>query len=400
MNKSFAALLLTCATSSSAIAAGSITEAITSGEANIDLRLRYENVDQNNAVDDADALTLRTRLGYTTGSFNGFSAKIEVEDVSVIGGVDDYTVGPTGFNPGEYSVIADPESTEVDQAYLKYTNEYVTAKLGRQVITHDGHRFIGHVGWRQDRQTFDALTVSGKLVNDVKLKYGYISKRNRIFAEEADIQSKDHLLNASYVTPIGKLTGYAYLLEVDNDTNNSLDTYGVSFKGTKKLDKMKFLYHLEYADQKNETSATKFDAEYTFIEGGISAAGLTAKVGYEVLGSDNSAYGFSTPLATLHKFNGWADQFLATPAQGLVDTYASLSGKAFKGKWAIVYHDYEADDSTATVDDLGDEINLLYAKKFSKNYSGGIKYASYDSGDAAAGKVDTDKLWIWASASF
>jgi len=400
MNKSFAVLLVTFATSNSAIAAESISSAITSGEANIDFRLRYESVDQDNTIDDANALTLRTRLGYTTGSYNGVSAKIEFEDVSVIGGVDDYTVGPTGFNPGEYSVIADPESTEVDQAYLKYTNEYVTAKLGRQVITHDGHRFIGHVGWRQDRQTFDALTLSGKTINDIKLKYGYISKRNRIFAEDADIKSKDHLLNASYITPIGKLTGYAYLLEIDNNTDNSLDTFGLSLKGSKKLDNINILYHAEYADQESNNGVNEFDADYKFIEGGISAAGLTAKLGYEVLGSDNSSYGFSTPLATLHKFNGWADQFLATPAQGLVDTYASLSGKAFKGKWAIVYHDYEADDSTATIDDLGDELNLLYAKKFSKHYSGGIKYANYGSGDAAAGKVDTDKLWVWASASF
>jgi len=76
------------------------------------MRLRYESVDQDNAAADAEALTLRSRLGYTTGEYKGFSATMEGEDVRIVGGVDDYTVGPTGFNSGVYSVIADPETTD------------------------------------------------------------------------------------------------------------------------------------------------------------------------------------------------------------------------------------------------------------------------------------------------
>jgi len=400
MNKSLITLLATLAMSNSAVAANSITEAIKGGEASADFRLRYEAVDQDNAVDDADALTLRSRFGYTTAAYNGFSAKLEFEDVRIVGGVDDYTVGPTGFNPGEYSVIADPENTEVDQAYIQYKDDTFSAKLGRQVITHDNHRFVGHVGWRQDRQTFDGLTLQGSPIDALHLKYNYISKRNRIFAEDADIKSKDHLFNASYASPIGKLTGYAYLLEDEEASDISIDTYGVSLKGAKKSDKLKFLYHLEYATQEFDNTASDFDANYYFIEGGIKSGNTTLKLGYEVLGSDNSAYGFSTPLATLHKFNGWSDQFLSTPAEGLVDTYVSVSGKAFKGKWAAIYHDFEADDSSATVDDLGDEVNLLFARKFNKHYSAGIKYASYSAGDSGANKVDTDKLWLWVGATF
>jgi hypothetical protein len=119
-----------------------------------------------------------------------------------------------------------------------------------------------------------------------------------------------------------------------------------------------------------------------------------------VLGSDEAMYGFSTPLATLHKFNGWADQFLNTPKEGLVDLYASVSGKAFGGGWTVTIHDYSADESTDTVDDLGSEINAVYAKKFAKNYKAGLKYAAYSAGDSTAGKVDTDKIWLWVSASF
>ena len=187
-----------------------LTELLEGAKLYGDLRLRYETVDEDNALDDADAVTLRTRVGFNTGTVNNFSATVEFEDSRAVFGLDDYTVGPTGFNVGEYSVIADPQSTELDQAFIQYKSDGVTAKVGRQVITLDGHRFVGHVGWRQDRQTFDAATVTFTPTEELSIFAGYIGQRNRIFAEVADITSDDFLLNASYKTPVGKLVGYYY----------------------------------------------------------------------------------------------------------------------------------------------------------------------------------------------
>lgn len=405
------------------VAAESITEALETGKASADFRLRYESVDQDNALKDASALTLRTRLGYTTGTVAGFSATMEFEDSRIVNGEDDYSVGPTGFNMNpavppngptpQYSIIGDPETTEVDQGFIQYKGDAVTVKAGRQVLTLDNHRFIGHVGWRQDRQTFDALSVVVTPVDNLTINAAYLGKRNRIFAEAADVDSKDILLNVSYNTPVGKLTGYGYQLEVDQEADNALDTYGLRFVGATDAGGVKIHYGAEFAEQENELEGRDdYKASYQMLEGGVTVAGITIKAGHEVLGSDDEIYGFSTPLATGHKFNGWADQFLGTPGVGLVDTSISFSGKLGGGKWVIAYHDYEADDSRAAVeatdtteaigkiDDLGDEINVLYAKKFGKNYNAGIKYAAYSAGDAAAGKVDTDKLWVWVGASF
>ena len=380
--------------------ADSFTDALKNGKASADLRLRYETVEQSNTLDDAKSLTLRTRLGYTTGTYKGFSALIEMEDVRVVGGIDDYSVGPTGFKPGVYSVIADPEVTEVDQGFIQYKGDSTTIKLGRQVVALDNQRFVGHVGWRQDRQTFDGINIKLVPMQDLSMNLVYITKRNRLFAEAADLDAKDTLLNIGYKTPFGKISGYAYLLEIDNNTDNALDTYGLRLTGNRMSGSAKFLYTVEYASQESESGATKFDADYLFLEGGSVINGITFKLGYEVLGSDNASYGFATPLATLHKFNGWTDQFLATPSQGLVDTYVSFSTKLFDGKVIAAYHNFEADDATATVDDLGNEINFAYIKKFNKIYNGGIKYATYSAGDSAAGKVDTDKLWLWVGLKF
>ncbi|MDU0354848.1 alginate export family protein [Paraglaciecola aquimarina] len=377
--------------------AESITEALTSGKASVNNLLRYESVEQDNAAKDASALTLRTLLAYKTGTIKGFSATVEMEDSRIVMGQGDYTVGPTGYNVGEYSVIADPEHTELDQGFIQYTGSGLTAKLGRQVITMDGHRFIGHVGWRQDRQTFDGLSVRYAPSEALTLNYAYIDQRNRIFAESADLDAKDHLLNASYMTPVGKITAYGYLLEVDNGTENSLDTYGVSFTGSTAAGDAKILYAAEYASQSNETSTTDFSTDYMNLSVGVVVSGITAKLGYESLGSDEGGVGFATPLATLHKFNGWADMFLGTPNEGLVDTSVTLAGKVLGGSWTVMYHDFEADEATATVDDLGSELDLSYVKSYGKHYSAGIKYAAY-SGEGT--RVDTDKLWVWVGAKF
>jgi len=146
---------------------------------------------------------------------------------------------------------------------------------------------------------------------------------------------------------------------------------------------------------------SEFDTQYMLVEGGVNVSGITLKLGYEQLGSDSGDAGFATPLATLHKFNGWSDQFAAsTPTVGLVDAYAVASTKVGPGKATLIWHEFSADESTATVDDLGSELNLVYSMKFGGAYNAGVKYAAYSAGDDAAGKVDTDKLWVWVGAKF
>lgn len=378
--------------------ADSLANAITNGKASINLNLRYEGVEQDNPLKDADALTLRTRLNYTTAEFNGFSSVIEFEDSRVVAGMDDYN--DSLGHQGGYSVIADPETTELDQGYVQYKNQGFTAKAGRQVLTFDGQRFVGDVGWRQDRQTFDGMMLGYQFSEAFKLDYMYVSQRNRIFAEDKDLDAKDHLINASFKTDLGLLSAYSYLLEVDDNTNNALDTYGVRFDGAKQLKDAKLLYALEYATQDSDAGNSSNSANYYALEVGAAFSGITTKLGYEVLGSDDGLYGFATPLATLHKFNGWADQFLTTPKEGLVDMYASVGFPVASGALTIMYHVFDADEASATVDDLGSEIDVVFTMPIAKHYTLGVKYAAYSAGDAGAGKVDTDKVWLWGTAAF
>jgi hypothetical protein len=378
-----AASIASLATMHSAVAAESIAEALKGSKATGDFLLRYEDVSTD--AGDTDLLSLRSRFGFVTDTFNGFSFTAEAEDVTFIAGID----GPLAY---------EPEVTEIDQAFLQYKTDTTTTKVGRQVITLDGHRFVGHVGFRQDRQTFDAVRTQFSPAKDLSVDLSYIFQRNRIFGEALDAESSDALINASYKTSIGKLVGYAYLLD-DESRDEQSDTYGVSLTGATG-DSTKFLYALEYATQSITDSGIDFDTDYMFAEVGISVSGVTAKLGYEVLGSDDGAASFTTPLATLHKFNGWNDIFLggsfdpAAMPNGLEDTYLSVATKVNGIALAANYHDYSANEGSAS---YGDEIGIVASKGFNNGITAGIKYSSYS---ADTFSIDTDKLWVWAGYKF
>lgn len=380
---------------------GQITEAFTKGSFSGDFNLRLETVSQDNALKDAEAFTLRSLLAFTTAEVSGFSAHIGFKDVRIVLGVDDYTVGPTGFNPGEYSVIADPETTELDQGYLQYKNDVFLARVGPQVIVYDNHRFIGHVGWRQDRQTFDALTLALTPNEKLSLNYNFLDKRRRIFAEEADVDSADHIVHGSYQTSLGSVTTYAYLLEAQSPEKNSLDTLGIRFTGAREIGGFNTSYQFEYASQESTTGNVDFDADYFLIELGTELwEGVTAKLAYEEMGSDDGLYGFSTPLSTLHAHNGWADIFLSTPNAGLNDRYFKLDGKWLASSWSIVLHDFQTVHATAMGDDLGMEWDAQWLFPVSSSSTVGIKYASYSADDASFPRSDTDKFWLWFNFKF
>jgi hypothetical protein len=364
--------------------------AISGGKAKVDVRLRYESVDQEGKDEKAAAITNRTRIGYETAGFMGAKAYFEMENITAV--KDDYN---DKVNPKtQFPVVADPEGSEVNQVFISYAPvKGSNVVAGRQRIILDGARFVGNVGWRQNEQTYDALKVHSKAITDTVIDYAYVTGVNGILGGEST-EMDSHLLNVAYSgLPAGKLTAYTYMLDYDAGTDTQ--TMGANFSGAMKVsDDVKALYKVEFAsmgDYADNDSGNS--ADYSLIEVGAAVSGVTAKLGMEALGGDGTT-SFQTPLATKHKFNGWADKFLGTPASGLVDTYVSAGTKVKGVKLLGVYHTYSSDKGG---DDLGSEINLLAATKFSKIFNGGVKYAAYSAGDTGS---DISKVWAWVGAKF
>jgi hypothetical protein len=387
----------------------------------LDARLRWESVDTPTA--DAEAVTMRVRSGVEFKHLPSHLALLaEAEGTLAIG--DSYNAFPGGLNltnprvqqvrPG-YAVVADPENIELNRLQLQYKDKTTTITLGRQRINLDDQRWVGSVGWRQNEQTFDAARGEAK-IGPVSLDATYAISQRTIFGYEAGIRTAYDgnfgLLGAGTKLGPVQVKAFAYLLDYDSDEQvggvvkgiADSQTYGLRASAAFKLSPQVGLnLTASYARQSAwQDNALDFAAGYIAAEGSLTYAGFALTAGYEQLGSDAVSGGrraVQTPMATLHKFNGWADLFLVTPDNGLQDLYVGLSYKfpklkALPGLNAqVVWHGF---DSAFGGIGYGEEWDASLGFKLGPV---GLlaKYANYQ---AAGFGADTQKFWLQAEYGF
>ena len=367
----------------------------------LDTRLRYENVDQGAL--EADAATLRVRAGAEAQAGN-FSILAEGEGTLAI--VNDYNAFPFAYvgenqRRAQYAVVPDAQNLELNRLQLQYKKGANALTVGRQRINLDDQRWVGSVGWRQNEQTFDAVRGEAKL-GPVTGDVTYAIHQRTIFGEDAGPRESldGHFIFAGLGTKLGPIQGklFAYALDYDEAfyLANSNQTYGGYLAGAIPLGgKTKLNLRASYARQSDyESNPFDYAADYWAFEGGTTLAGFTLAGGWEKLGSDNGR-AVQTPMATLHKFNGWADVFLTTPNAGLEDAYVVLSRK-FDGvkllpglNATVAYHQFDSDvgnveygtEWDASIGFKLDKVGLL------------LKAADYNANSFA---VDTRKIWLQA----
>lgn len=382
---------------------GAIIEAIKNGKPIIDVRYRFET--QKNAAfsERAVANTVRTRLGFETGEVHHFKVLFEFENVFSIG-ADDFNSTINGKT--QFPVIADPDATEINRAQVTFTGiDKTPITIGRQKYDLMNQRFVGAVDFRQNQQTFDAVRVNSTAIGRLSLDYLYLSRIHRIFGDDnplGEIDSNSHVIAATYnADQLGKISAYGILLDFEETPAASSATWGMRYENTVELNKdagVKAGLIAEFAQQRDYAD-NPFDYQEAYLHGeaALTFAPFSAKVGYERLGG-NGAIGFSTPLATLHKFQGFADVFLNTPATGIEDLYGTISYTLEDGPFSfpvtlyVTYHDFESERGAI---DFGDEIDAGLNVKFSKHWSAEAKGAVYNGNGAFA-----DRSLIWASLRF
>lgn len=385
--------------SSAALAADSLAEALKDSEVLLDWRLRHESVEQAGFAHDANALTSRLRAGFRTAPLAGTSLLAEVVGIASLR--DDYNSTTNGNV--ELPIVADPSDfVAINQLAIVNTSlEKMTWTIGRQRIIRDNARFVGNVGWRQNEQTYDAIRVQyGGGVLAAELTYA--DQVNRIFGPDslAGEWSGDILLaTLSYPLTWGRLTGFNYVLELDQAPALSTRTTGLRLTGSKPAGDVTATYALAVARQSDAgMNPERFDEGYYFVEAGMELTEFGAALGYEQLGS-NGTSAVTTPLATLHAFQGWADKFSTTPDGGIEDLFLRLSyafgapGPFQSLSVVAVYHDFGADYGSA---DYGAETDLSLVASIDQ-LALTLKYASYD---ADALLTNTDKTWLALDYSF
>ena len=442
-------------------------DSIKEGKPMTSFRLRYESVNQDGsqptatpAVANADlktgeGLTLRSLIGWQSSPFHNFSIAAQIIDVSKL--QDDFNDSTNGTlinaisnqpDKQAYAKIVDPDYTGVNQLYVDWTGiKNNRVRLGRQAINLDNVRFVGDIGFRQVMQVFDGISLISETIPDTEILVGHMESVRQITTV---LRTKGALemLNAKYrYSPTESITGYAYLSSFNDlglgrawfgnaagtgglaagkngNANQGKDqgnqTYGVRVDGTHPFNpNFRAHYTAEFAKQTDYSGGdSRIDAHYYKLGGGLGFDNFNVRIDQELLSSNNSQYAFQTPFGTNHLFQGWTDKFLATPVEGIQDSFITATYRYEDFVFFADYHLIKSDKDFNKVgggfgDKFGTEWNVAATWNYDKNIMAKIEYGQFKESDhytllpvgntipGNRGRVrDTDKLWLTAMYSF
>ncbi len=397
------------------------------GGVKVDLRYRYENVNQDNTLNTttrlplatqphtANANTIRTKFGILTPTFFGIQGYVEYAGNHVL--QSDYNNGLG--NKTWLSTVNDPSVNRLNQLWLSYSGiPDTTIKGGRQVIKLDDDRFIGNVPWRQTEIVYDSVLVTNKSIKNLTAKVGYIGSANTVLATTDHMNTP--LINLKYnFGDYGHLIGYGYWIGYTKPpavssnpataANRSNQTYGIRYTNADKpvtfFDHYGLLYTAEWAIQKDYlNSPVKYEAHRYNLMAGVNAFNMVdIKGGFEQMDGHGANQAFVTPLSSAHGINGWSDVLATTPAYGMRRWYASVVGSFLEDKSLEVtgvFHDFS---SSAGKQNYGKEWDFQVMKKFGPHYSLLAKYAYFDAAPNAnfsANATNTQKIWVQGGINF
>jgi hypothetical protein len=318
----------------------------------------------------------------------------------------------------------DPDQTNINQAYIDWTGIKNTKfRLGRQQANLDNVRFIGDIGFRQVMQVFDGVSVTNKTLPDTHLYLAHFESVNQINTRYRSAGALD-IANLKYnISPSESLSGYGYFSKFDDlgfgnawfgannaTANQSNKTLGLRLDGIHPFTpNLRALYTAEYAKQTDYSGGdTRIDAHYYKIGGGVGIDGFSLRVDQENLSSNGGNYAFQTPFGTNHLFQGWVDKFLATPKEGIKDTFITASYRLDDLLFFADYHLINADRDFAQVgggrgNQYGKEWNAAVSYNVNSQLSTKLEYGKFSESDqylASSSRIrDTEKLWLTAMYS-
>lgn len=307
-----------------------------------DTNLRLELLEDRGLPKAAQALTFSARGGAEFHLAPRLRLLAELEGAATLAGAFD-----DGRRQGhDRPRIPDPPNAELNRLMLSGDAwpgwSFV---LGRQYFTDSRQRYFGRSGWRQSRQSFDALAIRGEIGPDFRLELAYLDRvwrsSGRFHPDPAERSQRldAWLANGTLDLPGGRLEAFLHAVageepRVLRHRNQGLRWHGeYSLSSSGQVDLL-----LEVARQRQEDMRGWLP--YRAAELRLTRGGLRLLIGFEHEGGDGQR-AFQTPFGSGHSFNGWADRLSSTPADGLLDRYLGLSGRALgEAQWILRRHEF------------------------------------------------------------
>lgn len=390
-SRGLSVLLLLLLWSSCVVAAplDDFVAAMKNGTPDVDVITGFEYKHRDDSTSPGQQFSVRTRVGYRTDTLFNTAAYVQLHNVSNV--MEQYRFTSNGKTYGNLGrdVIADPDGSRFQQAYIDFTGVPDTlVRIGRQDIILDDARLMGDVDWRLNGQSFDAVSITNTSIQDVTLYAAYVQKVNTIFLDSLDLDGF-YLFNAAYSgIKNHTISLHTYLLDTESTADSARDsaTYGFRIAGNT----APFNYYLDYSHQSDFADGKDHSANMLnlYVAGKINDM-FTLGAGYSYIsGQDGSDRPFDTLFSTAHKFNGFADQFLGTNGgnlrDGLHDYYVQATTQAFGAKLVLAYHYFDTTEDDFFDGTYGDEFNALLIKPLADNLNFIVKYANFMQDDSSS----------------
>jgi hypothetical protein len=373
-----------------------IDEALAAGRFTLELRPRYNRIEESDKPEVTSGFTYRAIAGWRSAPFHGFKFTAEAINTDNIG-AKHFNDDPSLIFSSPYPLLPDPDYSGVNRVHVEYANEEgLRLRIGRQLARLENQRWVSDNDFRQIPQLFDGAFLAYEGFTNVQLDAAYYNRVRNTSGMTQEL--KLSTLHAAWnPLPGHALAAYAVFHEQPQNgaftgfADNSYRVVGVRAEGAMPWGSVEIPYVAEVAKQDRYAGGdSRIDARYWRVGAGLAGSSWVARYDYEVKGSNSGAYGLQTPLTDFYAFNGWTLRFYNTPAVGLRDGWltAKYAYQAF-----TLYgeaHRFRADFGSAS---LGRELDVGLTWVIGGSLVARLQHARYDPG-AGTADVSVRKTWL------
>jgi hypothetical protein len=378
-----------------------IAEALAAGRFSLELRPRYNHIEESNKPEKTEGGTVRILGGWRSAPFQGLRFAIEAIHTDHFGRKE-FNDDPALLATSPYPLLPDPRYTGLNRAYVDYSGiDAARIRVGRQVVRIDNQRWVSDNDFRQIPQVFDGVHGVYTGLANTELSASYFWHVRTTSGVLSDL--KLTLLHAAWnPAPGHALAAYAYFHDQAYNgaftgfRDSSYRVAGVRAEGSvARLGTLLLPYIAEYAQQRPHSGGdARIDADYWRLGAGVGSNAWTVRYDYEVKESNAGLYGVQMPLTDFYAFNGWALHFFNTPRQGLRDQWLtarySIAGITAYGE----AHRFRSDFGNIN---LGREVDIGLTYAWEERFVVRLQHARYDPG---AGTPDPSIRKTWLTLTY
>ena len=379
----------------------SVGDSLASGRFALELRPRYNRIDESNKPRRTEGGTVRAVAGWRTAPYHGLRLTLEAIHADHLGRKSFNDDGALNSS-SPYPLLPDPRHTGVNQAHVEYSGfEALRLRLGRQLVRMDNQRWVSDNDFRQIPQLFDGVALVHTGIENTELAASHFW-RVRTTSGVANTLSLTLLHAAWNPAPGHALGAYAYFHDQAQNgaftgfADNSYRVIGVRAEGAAaRFGAIEVPYILEYAQQRPYADGDdRVRADYWRAGVGLASSAWSARYDFEVKGSNSGRYGLQMPLTDFYAFNGWTLHFFNTPRTGLRDQWLTL--RYALGNFTLYAESHRFRSDYASIG-LGRENDAGITYAVMENCIVRLQHARYDPG---AGTPDPRIRKTWLTLTF